>query len=187
MIHEYAVEPAALASWERFRFVTNHMGIPHARLIAEYPGGGRWQALVRDACRAQKLPNVERTRIFTKLARMEGKRLKGTRPYRNSQPWMENAEAAHREQAFSAIIASTQPGTAEPFLLVDELDEDTPYWKVRREKSVTRNAGALSACTVELFRLCREILFVDPYFDPRELREELSGLRDRLAELRRHL
>jgi hypothetical protein len=167
MIHEYAVEPTAVAGWERFRFVTSHMGIAQARLIAEYPGGGRWQALVRDACRARKLPNIERTRIFTKLAGLEGKLLKGTRPYRNSEPWLANAEAAHRKQPFWAIIASARPGKAEPFLSIDELDEHTPYWNVPRERAVARTAAALAACAVDLFRQCREILFVDPYFDPR--------------------
>jgi hypothetical protein len=170
MIHEYAVEPAAVANWERFRFVTSHMGIPHARLIAEYPGGGKWQALVREACRALNLPNLERTRIFEKLVKLDGKLTKSSRLYRNSDAWLTNVETAHRDRPFSAIIASARPGNAEPFLPIDELDEDTPYWKVRREWRIARTAAALGACAVDLFRQCREIIFVDPYFDPREER-----------------
>lgn len=167
MIHEYAVEPAAVANWERFRFVTGHMGVQHARVIAEFPGGGRWQEFVRDACRAKNLPNVERTKIFEKLGRLDGKLMKQIRLYRNSDAWLTNVEAAHRERPFWAIIASARPGDAEPFLPIDELDEDAPYWKVRREQKVTRTAAALGACAVVLFRQCREMLFVDPYFDPR--------------------
>ena len=170
MIHEPAVEPAAVANWERFRFVTSHMGIPHARLIAEYPGGGRWQVLVREACRAVNLPNIERSRIFEKLARMDGKLIKGSRLYRGADVWLKNVETAHSERPFWAIIAGAPPGGAEPFLPIDELHEDTPYWKVPRERTIARTATALGACAVDLFRQCREIVFVDPYFDPSDER-----------------
>jgi hypothetical protein len=170
MIHEYAVEPAAVANWERFRFVTSHMGIPHGRLIAEFPGGGRWQALVREACRRGDLPNVERTKIFERLGRLDARLIKGTRLYRNPETWLVNVEAAHRDHPFWAIIATSRPGNAEPFLPIGELDEDTPYWHVQRERIVSRTAASLGACAVDLFRQCREIVFVDPYFDPREER-----------------
>lgn len=44
MIHEYAVEPDLLNTWEQVSFLLPHFGIDHGRLIVKYPH--QWEAEV---------------------------------------------------------------------------------------------------------------------------------------------
>lgn len=66
--------------------------------------------------------------------------------------------------------AARNPNASDRILVAGEFGEQTPLWNVPREKSVPRTAEALASELAPVFQNCREILFVDYRFDPREPR-----------------
>jgi hypothetical protein len=48
ILQEYAVEPAAIAGWDKFRYITEKFGFDHGRLISRYPED--WEERVLHAC-----------------------------------------------------------------------------------------------------------------------------------------
>jgi hypothetical protein len=164
-LHEYAVEPAALAGWERFRYLVEKFGFQHGRLISRFPR--RWEKQVIQAC--EGLGEVEKKRIIEKLSGEDFRRsrtVSGNRSFDDAKDWLTNAEVAHAKSPFHAVIACNNPH-GHPFVLpVVSIDEDTPLMDVQREEKCGRRAAELSNLVRLMLQNAREILFVDPHFDP---------------------
>jgi hypothetical protein len=71
MIHEYAVDPALLNNWERFRYLTEKFGVCRGRLISRFPK--RWKAMVYDGL--SSVGEIERKKIEIYLQRIDEKML----------------------------------------------------------------------------------------------------------------
>lgn len=162
MLHEFAVDPEALASWEQFRYLTEKFGIEHGRLISKFPK--HWKRSVYAACSGCR--DVERTRIEEGLRRIDDRMIWTGRPYGSDPAWLVNAENEHARLPFRAIISAGNPRSRSFVLLADKLDETAALWTVSREAKVARNATALGSCVQLLFRVSRSIFFVDPHFKP---------------------
>lgn len=162
MIYEFAVEPTALGSWNNFRYIVDQFGIDHGRLISRFPG--MWKKMVYEACSNCK--EVERKRIEEKLKGIDSKLLRNNRIYDADKDWLTNAENQQLTNPFRAIIASNNPRAHDHVILAHDLDDSHPLWKVDREISVHRKAAALAKCASKLLFLSKEILFIDPYFNP---------------------
>ena len=164
MIHEYAVDPALLNNWERFRYLTEKFGVCRGRLISRFPK--RWKAMVYDGL--SSVGEIERKRIEICLQRIDEKMLARApaAAWDGAQGWLLNAELEHERQPFHAIVAGANPRDHGRILAYDDLSEDAPLWAVSRERAVSRAASSLAAAVSPILRIAKKVIFVDPHFDP---------------------
>lgn len=170
MIYEFALEPTLLNSWERFRYLTEKFGVQHGRLISRYPK--RWKALVYEALGA--CSEIDKKRIEERLVRLDNRMIRRAREWEPARDWLSNAENEHAKRPFHAIVAAMNPRAAPDVLIVDDLDEDTLRWRVAREIQVPRQAVALANAVSPLLSVAREIMFIDPHFDPYKTRSKTT-------------
>lgn len=179
MLYPYAIEPDALVTWDKCRHLLDLMGFQHGRAIAAYPTRKRWKALVRAACRENTdLGDRDRRRILRKLDQSNAKmiRLGGADDYDGAikpseQCWIRNAvgrQAVARE--FHAILATRNPEGHQDVVLDEDIDESHAKLAVPREAPVMREPAALAEHVGMLIRNSRELLLVDPHFDPHHYR-----------------
>ena len=175
MLYPYAIEPDALVTWDKCRHILDLMGFPHGRAIAAYPTRKRWKALVRAACRENTdLGDRDRRRIMRKLDQSNAKmiRLGGPDDYDGAitpaeEGWIRNAvarQAAARE--FHAVLARRNPEGHPDVVLEEDVDESHERLAVPREVPVLRESAALAAHVGTLVRNSRQLMLIDPYFDP---------------------
>ncbi len=170
MVYEFALEPTLLGSWERFRYLTEKFGVQHGRLICRYPK--RWKALVYEALQA--CSEIEKKKIEERLVWLDDRMMGRAHEWEPARDWLSNAELEHGRRPFRAIIAAANPRAVASVLLADDLDEETGLWKVEREAKVPRQAAELAKAVAPLLCLAREILFIDPYFDPYKARSRTT-------------
>lgn len=72
MIREYAVEPRLLATWERFRYITEKFGVSEGRLISRYPKN--WIKKVYDSL--EENSEIKKSKIEVKLKEIKIKLMK---------------------------------------------------------------------------------------------------------------
>lgn len=166
MVYEYALEPSLLGSWQRFRYLTERFGVSHGRLISRYPK--RWKALVYEALGA--CSDLDKKRIEERLVRLDDRMVTRAHEWDTTRDWLSNAELEHARRSFHAILAITNPRGSGAVLLADDLDEGTPRWNVSRGIAVSREASALADAIAPLLRIARNIVFIDPHFDPYKAR-----------------
>lgn len=166
MLYEYALEPALLNNWKDFRYFVEKFGVTQGRLIARYPK--RWKKLVYDALVG--CGEIERKRIEDRLQLLDDRILKRQHEWISQQDWLTNAEAEHSRRPFHAILAKANPSRRDFVLEGESLDETHPLWNVPKSRIVPRVAREIAACVAPLLRVCKEILFIDPYFGPENLR-----------------
>jgi hypothetical protein len=162
MIHEFAVEPEALSTWQAFRYLTEKFGVDQGRLIARFPAG--WKRLVYEAC--ESCGDIEKKRIEVGLQQLDKKLLRSGRVYDAVVSWLDNAERSHADRPFRAVLAQGNPRAAEFVRLAADLDETDPLFHVPRGQCIPRRAEAMAEAARPLLSLADEILFVDPHFDP---------------------
>lgn len=179
MIHEFALEPTLLNSWERFRYLTEKFGVSQGRLISRYPK--RWKAMVYDALGA--CSEMEKKRIEERLVWLDDRMMTRSHEWQAGRDWLSNAEDEHAKRPFHAIVAGANPRAKPEVLIADQLDQNTPAWTVRREIVVARQAADLANALSPLLCLAREIVFIDPYFDPYKPRARAT-LREFLVRAR---
>src|SRR5437016_7948565 len=104
MIKEFALEPDALATWENFRYFIEKFGVPHGRLIAEFPG--KWRRMVINAAQRVAKP-VEFQRIVERLKQVGDHVLlsRGRPGGDGTRPWLQRALVEHAREPFAGIIA----------------------------------------------------------------------------------
>ncbi len=162
MISEYALEPALLNRWERFRYLTENFGICHGRLISRYPK--RWKAMVYESLK--ECTEIERKKIEVRLQFLDNRMLTRISEWNPQLDWLLNAEMENGKRPFHAIIAENNPRNQTQILIVDDLSDEIPLWHVEREKVIQRTAVKLADSVEILVANAREIIFIDPHFDP---------------------
>jgi hypothetical protein len=80
--------------------------------------------------------------------------------------WLLNAEMENGKRPYHAIIAENNPRNQTQILIVDDLSDEIPLWHVEREKVIQRTAVKLADSVEILVANAREIIFIDPHFDP---------------------
>lgn len=191
MIHAFAVEPEACATWgrrEEFRYIHDKFGLGTPRVFLEFPKYRKWKAAVVDA--AQKLGLTEKDMVrIQELFRLfdEHKCRRSGSPYDSTVTWLENAEREYARQSFAAIIASANPRGHESVLVGADLDGPGSRWMCSAGESPARTPEALALALTAMLTNCRELHLVDPHFGPensrhRRVLEALLGvLRDNHA------
>jgi hypothetical protein len=174
MVYEYAVEPAALNNWQDFRYVYDQIGVEHGRLISRYPS--KWASMVMKSCEENKhLRDVDRLRIVEKLKNQEkNKMARLNRSYDSDNDsqntWMSNVAMQNRQRPFHAIIARSIALKIPNLINIENVDPSHPLWQVPKDNKVLRKAKELAQCSRLLLQMSKEILIIDPHFDPMERR-----------------
>jgi hypothetical protein len=170
MYGEYALEPAALFSWEQVRFFLDQVGPWYGRFVAKYPK--TWKRLVYEA--ARRCPPIELKRIEERLATLDERvfaNRKGA-PYDPSQSWVANALGEHARQPFTAIITHEAANEAVPAV---DVHRDHAAWRREHGRFIARASGDFVAALALLLRHSRRVVLIDPYFraDQSEKRDPL--------------
>lgn len=186
MLHEYAVDPTALGrDQQTCDQLFDLFGFHRGRVIATMPR--EWAANARDVISAiPTLGEVTRKRLIERLRKLQQVGIINSgRPWSPHQPWSRQVAAEHQRRPFRAVL-SPDPHPDEDWLLIpDDLRTDHPLLAMEHEQSIDRTAQAIAAGAAELIRHSRQIIFVDPYFDPfaerfqRSLRELLRVVAER--------
>ena len=161
MLHEFAVEPKLLGTWESFYYLHEKFGVPKARLIAEFPK--KWRRMVHEA--AENFSVRQRLILDEWLADKGAFLVPSGRNYAMPDNWLESAESAHAEKPFHAITACENPRTNPSVLSADSpITENHPLFTCPRECAMPKSLAGYITVTSSLLRHSREIIFVDPYF-----------------------
>lgn len=182
MIREFALDPDLLSNWKDFKHFTEKFGVSKGRLISRYPKD--WAGLVRDAARRADCPPIEKHKIVEKLLKLQDRILARHNEWGPGRPWLQNAEIEHGTRPFQAIIAQANPRDRDFVLCGDDLEETTDRFVAHTSAVVPRTPEAMAAHVGQLLRCSREVVFVDPYFDP-GIRRFLRPLRAFLLEVRK--
>lgn len=168
MLCEFAIEPAVLSTWDNFRYFIDRVGVEHGRLIAQFPKS--WKRLVYEAL-TEFRGTTRMAVVEERLRRLDPAITKSRRPYDGSREWLVNAEAQQTGNSpFDAIIACSNPRKNTAVLVATDVSDETPRWAVPRERKIARRALDLATAASSLISCSREILLVDPHFNPWEPR-----------------
>jgi hypothetical protein len=163
MLFEYAVEPSALAGWDKIRRLHEAFGVGEGRLISKFPK--TWERRVLDAC--LNLGPTEKMRITELLVRIKEKNLvKTKRPYFEGESWVDNVLRANSSEPFHAILAESEFQHAQR-IGMEEVLGDNPLWAVPMDGIIRRTASEIARIAAPLLLLSGEVVFVDPYFSSR--------------------
>lgn len=122
MIHEYALEPAVINSWERLQRVMSQFGFQTGRLIGRVPG--KYRKAVLDAL-PDTLPDTERSKIAARLKDFEDSVMVARKHDWNGEHWLTNVLSQQANAPFRLILCAADH---EPPLVMayKELDEFSP-------------------------------------------------------------
>ena len=173
MLYTFAIEPDVLVTWDKCRNTLNLMGFQHGRAIAAYPNRKKWKALVRAACRQnEELADHDRKRIFRRIDQSNRWFVSSEAAYDYKllpadERWIRNAVANQTvAQVFHAILSTRNPDDHPDVVPEKDIDESHPKFDVPREALVLRQPEALTGHIGTLIRNSRELLLIDPHFDP---------------------
>jgi hypothetical protein len=168
MIREYAVQPQLLTDRRMCRILTDSFGVSRGRLISRFPD--IWEELVQWAI--AESPPVQRTQIVEAFARLKHRMIDRDSTWNGADldDWLPEAEAEDLRMPFTAIIANQNPRKSKRVLEEDQLDEMNPLWNVETTRSISRTAKEIAECGALLLASAKEVIFVDPYFDPNDVR-----------------
>ncbi len=168
MIHEYAVDPDSLSSFNEIWQALEQFGVAHGRVLVQCPK--KWWGIVKMNLElaASTLHPAEYKALEERCFRLKESRkmiFRKNLKFDGEKPFLQALEAEHADRPFQAAV-QLQPGggSSIPVLSRFDLHEGNPLWKVRRSAAVERNADALANVIAPLLRISADFLFVDPYF-----------------------
>ena len=172
----FAIDPNILTTWQSYSYVVQDCGVPHGRLIADYPN--RWRKMVSEAAKAcAQRTELDYTRIEYHLQHEVPAKLvtrNGAYNHQNND-WLAQAESEHAKNAFRAIVSSTNPRSVARVLKISALDkENDPYWQVEPYMRAEREPTVLASAARFLFAISKKVKFVDPNFGLEALRFRIS-------------
>jgi hypothetical protein len=171
MHYEFALDPAALADWQVACRMYEGFGFHRGRLLARVPYEQEWRRRVHEATQQAalngRLQPVKRKSIVEKwLGEFVACMAPRARAFDNASDWLTNAEREHRLHAFRLVLGTSNPMKRAYVRVITDLAPDDESWQVLREDKVQRSPKALAAASQALISASREVLLVDPYFDP---------------------
>jgi hypothetical protein len=168
MIHEYAVDPEALASFNEIWQALEQFGVAHGRVVVQCPK--KWWSIVKrnlDAAESVLHPREYKSLEERCFRLKESRKLiyRKNLAFDGEKPFVEALAAEHADRPFRAVV-QLQPSaqTSIPVLSRFDLHDGNPLWKVCRSQAVNKNPDALARVVVPLLRISADLLFIDPYF-----------------------
>lgn len=171
--HEIAVEPSVIKTWRDFQLVWSKAGFSKGRLIAGFPEKGPdkdtkeqgWAWRVLESVKEGEIGSAKRVQTCLE-AYAKFKILKRGRAFDHKQSWNFNADKAHRQSPFSALI---QTGAAcdSCRCSLDDLEDEKCPTCLRDDQhvmSLPKQPADLAEGMLPMLRCAKELRFVDPYF-----------------------
>jgi len=163
MIKEYALQPDLVSTWQTCRFLLDKFGYGRGRVISRYPK--KWAKLTYESLNNDK--PMEKKRIEVGLIRLKAALYPRYHVWDSAKGWLDNAIEEHGHRPFCAIISDDNPGSNAAIIREADLDEDEePRWKAETQCRIERTAANMAACADALLRNAKQIIFVDPHFNP---------------------
>ncbi len=168
MHRDYALDPEAIAVPNAVIVLNGAFSWAQGRTIAEYPR--KWPSMVLAAAKASLTP-VARKRVEDWAFRMVRQRLLIARQggYDEARTWIENAQDEHARRPFKRIVSRTYNPESANFLSIDDLIDGNARWP-DSNGHIPRRARDFAEALANLLVRSAEVMFVDPYFDPRRER-----------------
>ena len=171
MIFEFALDPALVAHWydrKKYLFFEEKFGLRTRRLVSAYPKS-KWKKMIWEifsGCPDGSDQNAQMrmTEIVQFLWENAIKRPGNDNKFNS---WIDSAEAEHVDRPFHAIISTHNPNNRDYVIAENELlDKGHPKWIVPYANPVKRSAEDLGMALAQPVRLCKQLILIDPYFDP---------------------
>jgi hypothetical protein len=162
MIHEYALDPSLLDTWERIRYYVEKFGYDKRRLISRYPR--KWKKMVWESVRTSR--DAERKRVEVFLTQVDQLLVEKDRRYDGDLPWLDNAEQEHARLPFRAVLSTVNPRGHAFVVANDQFAESHPLLSFPAQEMVKRTPEALGDFLAPIFARAKRVLLIDPHFDP---------------------
>lgn len=183
MLFEFALEPALVARWQdrrEFLFFDEKFGINARRVVSRFPGS-KWRKLVWEAFERSEAAEDQnaRKRLDALLNHLCQCSVKRQSPIVQSENWLEKAAEEHALRPFRAILALKNQCGQPDLICAEDLVQSGHHhlWQLPEHATVPRNAAELARAVIPILRISREVIVVDPYFDPgkKRFRETLRA------------
>jgi len=175
MIGEFALEPELVATWhdrKEYLFFEEKFGLKTGRIISAYPR--KWRNLVWRAFKIGPHANNQNAemRLNALLTDLSQTIVKRRNTFEEIPVWLERAETEHAQRPFHALLARDNPRSKDKVIPAVKLINEGhhPCWTIADTPPTARNACELATAVAPILRVCRHIVFVDPYFDPQKPR-----------------
>lgn len=191
MICEYALDPELVARWhdpKEWAFFREAFGSDSGRFGSVVNSKDKWkQAVMRAFYKAK--PSASSSPLL--LAAIEGRigylaerMIERGSSHPECPTWLGKVVAEHVERPFHGILSMIPDKSVPAVMTPDMLFEEHPpaAWRVPPNPAPPRTAEGLATALSPLLTRCREVVFVDPWFDPIAPRY-LDSLRALLAVL----
>ncbi len=181
MISEYALDPALVAQWhdpKEWAFYREAFADGTGRFGSTFPrqNAKKWRQhvlrtfrhLVPDAtaeCGAWR-------RLDALLQRLSERMVERNPSAGGDACWLDSVLAEHRARPFHGILSTAPSRDVAEVITPAALFSDHPpsAWTVPPCPAVPRKPNDFARVLRPLLTRCREVVFVDPWFDPREAR-----------------
>ncbi len=171
MIYEYAIDPEVVARWgslAEYSYFVGEFGIGSPRAMSAFPRFSKWRSAVMRAAKATGVAGMDSQRVTALVGLLQANKIeRGSSPFDDSQPWLENAESEHvrPNASFKAIMSVENPRNIDAVILGTIANAVShPLWTCPRNENRERRPEPMSACVANMLRLARTIAFVDPCF-----------------------
>jgi len=169
MIHEYAVNPDSLSSFNEIWQALEQFGVGHGRMLVGCPK--RWWGMVQAnlAVAESQLPPAEYKELEERCFRLKEDRIlihrRNMKFDGETKTWLEGLLSEHRERPFRAVLQLDPDANSEiPVLGKFDFKDRNPLWSVSRSVAVDRSDTALAAVVAPLLQISSDLLLIDPYF-----------------------
>ncbi len=168
MIKAYALQSELLSSGPVCRYLYEKFGYSRGRVIARYPE--EWVEMVKASL--GDCQTMERHTIIERLVMIQRSALlPRDHDWDKGKMWLDNAIEEHTKRPFDAIISQNNPNNVAAVIREADLDEEKePRWRAETQRRIERTAREMAACAALLLRYAKEILFIDPHFNPQARR-----------------
>lgn len=193
MISEYALDPALVAQWyepREWAFYREAFADGTGRCGSTFPRRNpkKWRQYVlrqfRELVPDATPDSMAWQRLDVVLERLSEHMVERMAPEIAGPSWLDTALQVHRVKHFDGILSTIPaPNVAEVLTPQMLFDARPPVaWTVPSCPPVARTAKDFAWALKPLLTRCREVVFVDPWFDPRESRfvDSLRAMLDAL-------
>jgi len=175
LIYEYAVEPALVAAWARngVSGLAAQFGRDHRRLVSDFPrdwDGEVAAELLGHFCWDAGDPDyIEANQHLSALLFYLKDGMVDRGWTKREEPWLDQALSANNAEPFHAILASEEV-QGQPIVITPDVADllFDPRWHLPTINVTAKTAEAMADQLEPLLRTARQIILVDPYFDPNE-------------------
>ena len=186
MISQFAVDPNLIGEWSNFQMFWGDFGISQRRQIGLFPKNWKQIAMERAHKLRESSVNSEmqlkkmEDRLFGEVAKSKFRKVNCSM-WNPESSWLENC--LRQEPEFEAIVATCSHPN-ERVVSKDDLLKDEPPYHQPTDYEIDRRPDSIVEALWSLLEQSKEIVLVDPNFDPAEPRfcGVLEIIIDRLHE-----